>query len=93
MAPRQVIEEEQPWRIRVTRPDGTTAEIDHPQLLNDSIVTVDEAIEVTGIAVADVASLEVRKFSIGRSIGFTVLFVSALFGMMLLGFPGTTSAL
>ena len=80
MAPRRVIEEERPWKVRVTRTDGTSVEIDRPIVLNDSIVPMDEVSVATRIPLADVLSLEVRRGSAGRSVGFVLRFVVVLLG-------------
>ncbi len=84
VSPQQLIEEEQPDRIRVTRPDYTTLVVTDPTVVNDSIATVLEECQtsvwggrvvcrvvevIPVIAVDDVASLEVQREHIGRAAG------------------------
>ena len=104
VSPQQLIEEEQPDRIRVTRPDSTTLVVTDPTVVNDSIATVLEecqtsvyggrsncrVVEVIPlIAVDDVASLEVRRVATGRTIRLVVLVPATAYGLLLLGFAFT----
>jgi len=84
VAPRQLIEDEQPGRIRSTLPDSTTLIVTAPTVVSDSIATVREecqtsvvggrydcaAVETTSvIALQDVAWVEIPRFSLARTIG------------------------
>ncbi len=61
--------EEQPSSVRVTLATGGTVTIENPTVRNDSIVGD------TGLAVAsrDVGLLEVRRFSVGNTVGLVIL--------------------
>jgi len=96
VSPRQVIEEEQPQRVRVTGPDGTPVVIEHPVVRNDSIATVTEADCRTSVAgggrfncrevaqsvmpLSEVDRIEVRGFSGWRTVGMIVLVSAIAYG-------------
>ena len=63
IAPPQVVEEEEPSRVRVTRWSGERVTMSNPQVRADSIIG-DEA----GVALANVREMEVRRPSIARSL-------------------------
>ncbi len=88
VAPRELIEAEQPERIRVTRPDNSTLIVSDPTVVNDSVATVLEDCEtsVAGgrfdcrvvdvipiIALEDVRSLEVQRVAAGRTLGLVLM--------------------
>ncbi len=58
--------EERPSSVRVTLATGETVTVENPTVRNDSIVGVTDA--SVGVASRDVRSLEVRRFSVGKTI-------------------------
>ena len=66
VSPQRLIAEDQPSSVRVTVMDDETVTIDDPTMRNDSIVGVTDA--GVGVASRDVRSLEVRRFSVGKTI-------------------------
>ena len=83
--PRTLVETEQPNRIRVTTSDGRRAELDRPTVVGDSLVSGSPdgaAGASTRVAVADVARVEVRRFSLWRTtasvLGLAVIAAAAL---------------
>ena len=76
--PQELIPEEQPSRVRVTLADGETVTVKDPTMRNDSIVGVTDATGAlmtrgVGVASRDVRSLEVRGFSLTKTIGLVPL--------------------
>ena len=67
--------EEQPSSVRATLTNGETVTIENPTVRNDSIVGVTDA--SVGVASRDVRSLEVRRFSVTKTVGL-VLGISAV---------------
>ena len=61
MSPAEVITDEQPSTVRVTLTDGTRLTVDDPTIQNDTIGGV--------VALSDVRTIEVRRFSIGKTVG------------------------
>jgi hypothetical protein len=96
VSPRQVIEEEQPSRIRVTHMSGEITVVSDPGVVNDSIVFLQEpcpagVVAVEGrpcgpvVALADVRTLEVRQVSATRTIALYTLPLLAMIGLLKLG--------
>ncbi len=71
-SPAQLIEEDRPDRIRVVVPAGIQMELERP------VVDGDQLVGTSGVSMplADVLMLEIREFSMGRTIG--LVFVSQL---------------
>jgi len=80
-SPAQLIEVTQPDRVRVLKPDGTQVELENPSVEGDQLVGTTTT--RTGgsfepsddsISLEDILQLEIRNFSLGRSIlaGFGV---------------------
>ena len=68
VSPQQLIEAEQPSSVRVTQPDGVQVVLKDPAIRNDSIVGTDRE-GFLRHAEADGLRLEVKRFSIGKTIG------------------------
>ena len=66
---------EQPPAVRVTLRSGAIATLDNPTMRNDSIFGVTDAgvTGAVGIASRDVGLLEVRQFSLTRTLGLSFL--------------------
>lgn len=62
-----VIAEQRPSSVRLTLTDGTVALLSSPLILNDSIVS--GGIAGPRVAVTEVEGLEVKRLSVGRTIG------------------------
>ena len=97
-SPAAVIEATQPDRVRVTMPGGIQMELENPAVDGDELVgrsveneRVGGAITQTfvptdSVPVADILMLEVKKFSMGRTIGlFGLVFVAAPVFIVLVG--------
>ena len=63
--------EERPSSVRVTLATGETVTIENPTVRNDSIVGATDA--DVGVASRDVGLLEVRRFSVGNTVGLVIL--------------------
>ena len=108
-SPAAVIEATQPDRVRVTMPGGIQMELENPAVDGDELVgrsVENERLDGTlnflqtfvptdSVPVADILMLEVKKFSMGRTIGlFGLVFVAApvfivLVGCVSTGFTGS----
>ena len=77
VSPRQFIEEEQPGKIRILQADGEQVEIRNPGVETDSIsFRVSSGLfgsETVRIALSDVSTVEVQRFSIGKTVALVVL--------------------
>ena len=62
--------EERPSSVRVTRMDGETVTVGDPTVRNDSIVGATGL--GVGVASRDVRLLEVRRFSVGKTVGLVL---------------------
>ena len=62
--------EERPSSVRVTLMDGETVTVEDPTVRNDSIVGATEV--GVGVASRDVRLLEVRRFSVGKTVGLVL---------------------
>lgn len=73
--PEALIPVEQPSAVRVTLRNGAIATVDNPTMRNDSIFGVTDAglAGAVGVASRDVGLLEVREFSITRTLGLGFL--------------------
>ena len=85
--PREWAPDEHPSSARVTLTSGDAVTIMHPSTRSDSIVGLGVASGTTdttavGVALQDVGLVEVRRFSVGRTVGLAV----ASFGTMMVGF-------
>ena len=81
ISPSQVIAEEEPSNVRVTRTDGSQLTLADPFIRNRSIVSRLGQIGAS-VLLSDVSSLEVERFSVGKTVGLilgiTVGFVVVL---------------
>jgi len=75
---RALVPEERPSSVRLTLTDGVIVTVKDPTLRNDSIVSA--AADGESVALADVQSLEVERFSPIKSIGLAVLIVVGSLG-------------
>lgn len=82
VSPQRLITEEDPPSIRVTTSNGSIVTLDHPLVVNDSIVSVDGPVPGTslapprpGVLFTEVSSVEVARFSPGRSIGLAAALI------------------
>ena len=71
VSPQQLIRGEQPTSVRVTRASRETITLRDPTMRNDSVFGVTDA-DVTGVDLGDIRMLEVRRFSVGRTLGLSV---------------------
>ena len=75
-SPTQFIEAEQPDRVRVTVRDGTESVLEEPSVEGDELVgTVEEA--SVRVPFGDIFRLEVRRFSVGRTVMWVAVGVGA----------------
>jgi len=73
VSPSQLIPRERPTSVRATLSGGARVTLEFPIMRNDSILG-DSDFGVLGVASSDlVGPLEVRRFSLGRTIGLAVL--------------------
>ena len=97
-SPAQLIEATRPDRIRVVVPAGIQMELERPVVDGDQLVGTSVENERVGgaitqtfvptdsVPVADILMLEVKKFSMGRTIGlFGLVFVAAPVFIVLVG--------
>ena len=70
--------EEQPSSVRVTRTSGEVLTIRDPIVRNGSILGYTDA-GVAAAALADVRLIEVRHFSVGKTVGLGVLLAGVAF--------------
>ena len=80
VSPQRLIAEDQPSSVRVTLMNGDTVTVENPTMRNDSIVGVTDS-NVAVVASRDVGLFEVRRFSIGRTIGLGVLLTGLALGV------------
>jgi hypothetical protein len=87
MGPERLLSEERPAAVRVTVAGGSTMTLKNPMIVNDSIVS--SAVPPPGLAFplprlgvvsADVRSLEVARFSPGRTLGLMAVIAAASIG-------------
>ena len=57
-----------PEDVRVTRADGSVALMRNPEVTTDSIVS-----QTGSLAKSDIRQMEVRRFSVGRTLGMVAL--------------------
>ena len=79
VAPPQLIAEEEPSQVRITRTDGEQVTIRNPEVRADSIVGEDRS-----VAVSDVQQLEVRRFRAGATVGLVLLIGVVAVGALLM---------
>ena len=78
VSPRTVILEESPSGVRFRIPDGDTMTVMNPLMRNDSIFST--AAGMVPIASQDVSGLEVRRFSVRK----TIVFAASIVGTMII---------
>lgn len=66
MPPLTVVAEERPSAVRVTLTDGAVVVLEEPASRGDSLAAGDGS--HAGVAVADIRLVEVRRFSVARSV-------------------------
>ena len=91
ISPAQLIEEEQPDRVRVLMRGGTELELENPSVEGDELVAVGGSIPL-----ADILSLEVHGFSLGRTVLLAlggVLTLPVILAISLVAGCGTGSCL
>ena len=72
VSPQTLIAAERPSSVRVTLTSGDVVTVQSPTMRNDSIVGATDA-SVAAVASRDVGLFEVRRFSVGKTIGLGVL--------------------
>jgi len=77
VSPQQLIPAEQPSSVRLTLRIGATVTYENPTVRNDSIFGVHRSV-VGGVALEDLDFLEVRQFSVPRTIGLGLLVLYVL---------------
>jgi hypothetical protein len=97
VSPREAIDQEQPRRVRVTRPDSTTVVVIAPVIVGDSIAESTEVCSRTFegvpprcrqtvsnvLAISEVVGLEVQRVSAARTAGLVTFAVAASAGLFL----------
>jgi len=76
VSPQTVILEERPSGVRFRLPDGDTVTVMDPLMRNDSIFEAG----MVPIALQDISGLEVRRFSVRKTIVFTAGIVGVIVG-------------
>ena len=90
-SPRELIGERQPSSVRVTLASREVIILEEPRLASDSIegvitdasVDADDGLEAA-VAQRDVASMEVRQFSLGRTLALGVIGGAGVIGFAVL---------
>jgi hypothetical protein len=67
LSPQDVITAKQPYEVRLTLPDGARVVLQEPRIAADSVVGVRDS-RPTAYPLKNVARLETRRFSVGRTI-------------------------
>jgi hypothetical protein len=87
LSPESLLSDERPAAVRVTVAGGSTMTLKNPLIVNDSIVSSSApqpglafAPPRLGVASEDVRSLEVARFSPGRTLGFVAVIAAASIG-------------
>ncbi len=74
VSPPQLIEEEEPGRVRITRTDGERVTIQDPEVRADSIIWRRRSglfgfgTTETGLPILDVQQIEIRRFSLVKTL-------------------------
>ncbi len=82
VSPQQLIPEEQPSSVRATLTSGEVITVENPTMRNDSIVGATDA-GVAAVASRDVRLFEVRRFSVGKTIGLSAGLVVLAWGLVI----------
>jgi hypothetical protein len=82
-SPQRLLSEERPPAVRVTSTGGEVFTLQEPHILNDSIAR-STAFGPVGMAARDLRLLEVRSFSVAKSVGFITLNALTIAGFMAL---------
>lgn len=77
VSPQELISEEQPSDIRVTSTGGVTFTLENPSMDNDSIAGSTEVGPVR-LAAKDFRLLELRRFSVMKTVGITTLYAGVI---------------
>ncbi len=80
VSPQRSIAEDQPSSVRVTLMNGDTVTLENPTMRNGSIVGVAGS-NAAAVASRDVGSFEVRRFSVGKTIGLGVILTGLALGV------------
>ena len=86
ISPAQLIEEDQPDRVRVTKQDGTQVELENPSVEGDELV----ASGGFSMPSADVVILESRKFSMDRTM---ILLGGVVVGVLAVAMAGVLATI
>jgi len=78
VSPRELIEEQRPSHIRVTRVDGERVELQAPDLRGDSLASSNPESRSTAVAISDIHSVEVRHYSFWKNYFLILSVVSAV---------------
>jgi hypothetical protein len=77
-SPAQVVTQQHPKRIRITRADSTKIVVRDPSVIGDSLVAVDAADRRIALPLAEVLQVEVQKTPVAAAIFATVVGTAAL---------------
>lgn len=83
VAPAQMLEEEQPTEVRVTRTDGSAFVLENPQVSGDTLSGVRDGLQMS-ISLSTVDAIAVRKSDTGKTIGVAFLSVVLVAGAVAL---------
>ena len=81
--------EEQPSSVRVTRTNGEVVTVRDPTISNGSVLGYTDAGVAATAALGDVRLLEVRNFSIGKTVGLGVLTAGVAFAAVVVAYCST----
>jgi hypothetical protein len=79
--PRQLIQDERPAAVRVTKTDGEQVELRAPELRGDSVRGGGRWPTRAGVAVSDIGTIEFRRSSPGRTAALLILIGAGLVGV------------
>ena len=82
-SPQQLLPEERPQEMRVTSTGGAVFTLEDPSIVNDSIAGGTE-FGPARMDAQDFRTLEVRRFSVPKSLGFVTLNAAAIVGFIAL---------
>jgi hypothetical protein len=82
-SPQQLLPEERPPEMRVTSTSGAVFTFEDPSIINDSIAGSTELGPVR-MDIQDLRVLEVRRFSVSKTLGAMALNAAAIAGFMAL---------
>ena len=88
VTPAQLLDDDPPDRVRVTKPDGTTLVLEHPQLLGDTLYgaaarNAGSRGDTVAVPLADLRKVEVRQPNGLKTIGLVLGLVTVATGIYL----------